>query len=364
MGQINVLAKAEKAFRSRKFSKVISLLEPMSIEYRDFFRFYYLLGVSCMYQNDLGGAESYLNRARRIKINSAELMVAQGALFLRRGDIARAVEYYLEVLEYAPNNKDAKKALKFIRTNSDKEKIQNMAYSGKLKRFYPSTGMHPLVPMVSCLLICFCVGGIYFATNYQKLLGLNGVRADLSAFVLSVDEKSHPLETDLATSNYRYILTSSEVASLYSEAQTLFQKGKDNQVQINLNRILNSNASTAIKYKANMLIEYLEEPTFDNFSNTFSYEDLKQDIYLYQNCWIILSGRISNVNITENYYFCDLLVGYEDMKKLEGIVPIQIKQPITIDSTQGIKVLGKISLKNGKLAIDVKSVYQPLQENL
>ena len=98
MGQTSVLAKAEKAFRSRKFSKVISLLEPMSIEYRDSFRFYYLLGVSCMYQNDFGGAESYLNRARRIKINSAELMVAQGALFLRRGEIARAVEYYLEVL--------------------------------------------------------------------------------------------------------------------------------------------------------------------------------------------------------------------------------------------------------------------------
>ena len=87
------------------------------------------------------------------------------------------------------------------------------------------------------------------------------------------------------------------------------------------------------------------------------------DPYLYQNCWIILSGRISNVSITENIYFCDLLVGYEDMKKLEGIVPIEIKQPIQVDATQAIKVLGKVVLRNGKLALEVKSIYQPLQEN-
>lgn len=364
MGRINVLQKAEKAFKYRQFSKVISLLEPMVIEYRESFRFYYLLGVSCMYQNDFGGAESYLKCARRIKINSAELMVAQGALFLRRGDFARAIEYYLEALEYEPNNRDAKKALKFIRLNSDKEKIQSLAFSGKLKKFFPSTGLHPLIPVFACLVLVIFAGSLYFSFNYKRILGLNGVRADLSAFVLSADEKSHPLETDLATSNYRYILTSTEVANLYSESQTLFQQGKDNQVQVNLNKILNSNASTAIKYKANLLMEYLEEPSFEDFKNTFSYEDLKQDPYLYQNCWIILSGRISNVNITENYYFCDLLVGYEDMKKLEGIIPLEIKQPISIDSTQGIQVLGKVIIKNGKLALEVKSIYQPLQENL
>ena len=363
MQQTNVLAQAEKAFRARNFSKVISLLEPMIIEYKESFRFYYLLGVSCMYQNDFGGAESYLSRARRIKLNSPDLMVAQGALFLRRGEIPRAVEYYLEALEYAPNNKSAKKALKYIRTNSDKEKVQNLTYSGKIKKFFPSTGLHPLVPVVSVVLV-FLVGcGVFFATNYKKILGLNGTRADLSAFVLSVDEKSHPLETDLSTTNYRYILSSTEVAKLYSEAQTLFQQGKDNDVQIRINKLLNSNASTAIKYKANLLLDYLEEPSFEKFSNTFSYEDLKLDSYLYQNCWIILSGRISNVNITENVYFCDLLVGYEDMKKLEGILPIEIKQPISIDATQSIKVLGKVVMRNGKVALEVKSVYQPLREN-
>ena len=120
MAKISELQQAEQAFKSRQFSKVISLLEPMVIEYKDSFRCWYLLGVSCMYLNDFGGAEAYLNKARRIKLNSTDLMVAQGSLFLQRGEVARAVEYYLEALELSPNCEDAKKALKFIRLNSDK----------------------------------------------------------------------------------------------------------------------------------------------------------------------------------------------------------------------------------------------------
>ena len=239
-----------------------------------------------------------------------------------------------------------------------------MAYSRKLKKLYPKTGPNPAVSYAVVVCLILGSGIMFFAKNYKQILGLNGVRADLSAFVLSVDERSHPLETDFSTVNYRYILTSTEVSKLYSEAQSLFQQGKDNAVQVNINKILNSNASTSIKYKAKLLLEYLEEPTFDNFSNTFSYEDLKKDPYLYQDCWIILSGRISNVNNTELFYLCDLLVGYENMKKLDGIVPLQIEQPISIDSTQPMKVLGKITLKDGILMLDVKSVYQPLQENL
>ena len=124
MQKTDNLALAEKAFRARNFSKVISLLEPQIIEYKENFRFYYLLGVSCMYRNDFGGAESYLSRARRIKLNSSDLMVAQAALFLYRGDIPRAVEYYLEVLGYAPSNKTAKKALKYIK--EDEHQVLDM----------------------------------------------------------------------------------------------------------------------------------------------------------------------------------------------------------------------------------------------
>ena len=91
MQTTNDLSLAEKAFRAKNFSKVISLLEPLALEFGDNFRYYYLLGVSCMYQNDFGGAELYLKKARRIRPNSSDLMIAQGALFLRWGEIPRAV---------------------------------------------------------------------------------------------------------------------------------------------------------------------------------------------------------------------------------------------------------------------------------
>ena len=115
MSQTKVLEKAEKAFHRRKFSEVISLLEKNIVFFDGNFRVYYLLGVSCLYLSDFGGASTYFSRAERIRMISSDLMIAQGVLCLHHGNIPRAVEYYLNALEYAPNSKEAKKGLQFIK---------------------------------------------------------------------------------------------------------------------------------------------------------------------------------------------------------------------------------------------------------
>ena len=50
---------ARKYLKKRQFSKVINLLEPHIMEYRQSFQFFYLLGVACLYQGDIGGCEEY-----------------------------------------------------------------------------------------------------------------------------------------------------------------------------------------------------------------------------------------------------------------------------------------------------------------
>lgn len=358
----DILTTAQKAFRAKKFSKVISLLEPKSIEYRDSYEFYYILGVSCMYLKDFGGAEAYFKGARRIKLNSPDLTTAQGTLYLQRGYTSRAVEYYLEALDYDNNNKTAKKALKFIQKHIKDDNISGLVRKGKINKFFPKTGIHPfIVPAcIICLILAFC--GTYFALNYSKILGLNGTRADLTELFLSSDEKISPLETNL--SNCRYILNSSDVPKIYAEAQSLFQQSKDNEALVKINTLLNSNASISIKHKSNQLKEYISgsEPDFANFKNDFSVNEIQEDIYLYKDCWVLWSGRVANEEITPTFYFAELLVGYEDMKKLDAKVPIQILQPITINSSLPIQVLARVIIKDGNLALDVKSVHQPLQK--
>ena len=55
------------------------------------------------------------------------------------------------------------------------------------------------------------------------------------------------------------------------------------------------------------------------------------------------------------------LVGYDTMKKMEGIVPLVLKQPVVIDTALPVSVLARIGIENGRLVLKGKSVYQPVR---
>ena len=56
----NILDKAGRLFRKRRYGEVISLLEPVALAvddpaYKNSFDLYFLLGMSCLYTGDTGG---------------------------------------------------------------------------------------------------------------------------------------------------------------------------------------------------------------------------------------------------------------------------------------------------------------------
>ena len=129
--------------------------------------------------------------------------------------------------------------------------------------------------------------------------------------------------------------------------------------------MLASSRGVAIKAKAEMISTYFKEPTFDSlstFGDNISYADVAKEPDLYLGCSVAWSGRISN-SVSEGKSFrCDLLVGYENMERVEGFVPLifaESPQP-PIDGERPIKVLGKIKVENGKIALEGKAVYQPV----
>ncbi len=361
---LSTLEKANRLLKARRFPAVIALLEPLILEYKDSFQYFYLLGTACLYVGDIGGAELYYKKARNIKISDVNLITAQAVLYLRRGELNKAIEYYLQAQEYDPNNKLSVRALEYIKTNSTTEQVVHLVLSGEIKKFYPKISS-PLVTQkrVLMLLALFMLGGISFFLIRRLHSEPIEQRADLSSFVLTVEEKRNPVEQDTASSVFRYILTQDEVEQAYAKAQRSFQMYNDNEAQIEINRILNSNASTAIRQKARLLAEYLEEPTFDTELDQITYEQVSSDVHLYLDCWIVWPGRVTNVIETAVEYRCDYLVGYDNLQKIEGFVPLVIQQPVQIDSSLPVQVLAQISIENGKLLLKGKSIYQPLIVN-
>lgn len=358
----DVLDVAKSFMGRRKFNKAIMLLEGRSEIYGQDFEYNLLLATACLYLGDTGAASSYFQKARNIRLTDTRLLLGQAALFLRRGDTDRALHYYLEIIDNDPENKIALNAMEFIRTNGDYNTICRWVDTGRIEQFYPPLGLNPYKVAGIVFPVFACVLGIILVTLFFPIQRPSvGKRADLSNLVLTVNERKNIQETNLSSGAFSYILSSGQINDSYEKAQGYFQAYRDNLAQIEINRILNSNASVLVKQKANVLMGYLDEPSFDTLKDSPSYKQVQTEPALYLDCWVIWSGRISNVMQTENSYSCDLLVGYETMENVEGIVPVRFDIIPTIDNEKPLQILAKIKSVDGHMALEGRAVYQSVK---
>lgn len=356
----SVLDKAQLLFFNKKHSAVIKLLEPHILEYRDSFLFHLYLGLSYLNLGNIGSAVDYFSAARTLNAANPDLLTAQAALSLRRGDTNRAIEYYLQALDYDENCLLAKKGLNFIRHNNTPEAIGDIVQSGKIKQFYPVPGKKQytmrlaVIALSTAVIAILFIGGFFFLpTMLQKI---TPQRADMSQLTLEKAEKQNPVEASAAVTHY--ILTEKEVLAAYQQAHTYFQNFHDNLAQIEVNRILYSNAAHSIKQKARLLMDYFATPGFDSIQDAFLYEEVKADPFLYTDCWVVWTGMAANIQVGTHASSFDLLVGYDKQERLEGIVPVFCGFIADIDSERSLSVLGTVQLRNDAIYLTAKSIFQ------
>lgn len=357
----SVIDTAKRLMARRDFGNAIKVLQGRADMYEESFEYNCLYGTACLYVGDSGAANFYYERARKIKLNDSNLLLGQAAIFLKRGDTERAVQYYLDILDFDPENEVAKEALDFIRFNGDYETICRYVDSGKIEKFYPPLGFNPkffsIITFAAALGILF---GIFIVNIFTARNIMQSPRADLTDLALSVEEQRHPQEKDISENVVRYILSDRQIKDAYFKASKSFHDFNDNAAQVEINRILNSNASNGIRQKARLLMDYLTEPTFDSLKQNYPIEAVKDDPALYLDCFVDWSGRIANIERTENSMQFTLLVGYEDQKNVAGTVNVKlgyIPQP-ELDGSKPVRVLGKVSLDGDKIYLKGKSVYQ------
>ncbi|MBR5400943.1 MAG: hypothetical protein IK102_03935 [Treponema sp.] len=362
----DALTIAWRFMRRRKFATAIKLLEARQEIYEDNFEYYVILGIACLYVGDIGSSSSYFQRARKIKLTDTRLLLGQAAIFLRRGDTDRALQYYMEVKEYEAGNKVALDAIEFIRTRGDYDTICRWVDTGRIEQFYPPLGVNPeKVAAIACPLACFVLGLILVIIFFPHKNYYRGERLDLTELSLSSDEKSNAQEKDLSGQTYGFILSDKQISKSYLNAMDYFQSHRDNAAQVEINRILNSNAALSIKKKAQVLMGYLEEPTFDTLTDNPSYSAVQSEPSLYLDAWVSWGGKITNAVVYEDgSYSCQLLVGYESGEVVEGIVTVRFASEPNITPDQPVKILGKISTQDDKIYLQGRAIYQSIKGGL
>ncbi len=349
------LGDARRLFRARRFHDVIRGLEPEVFRYRESFDFYLLLGSSCLRTGDLGGAYSYLGRARQLRPESTSALLGIAAIHFRKGETDKALALWLECLEHEPSNAAARRGMEFLRKGPSKEQIQELADSPRMASLYP-----PLPPRFGAVKVTAAVSVILIAAGLAYL----GIRMFSAAVRERPGVSDVEIPPDLPrlieadSQGSRFALSEKEITKTFQSAKNHLLEYRDNVAAVELNRILLSNAVLAVKERARMLQGFVSTPDFTTFRDGYTYAEVAKDPALYNAACVSWKGKIANLEIGKSAIRFDLLVGYQTEKELEGTVPVSMGFAAELQNGDPYEVLARVASADGTLRLDCISLHR------
>ncbi|HUI71464.1 MAG TPA: hypothetical protein VL354_13170 [Spirochaetia bacterium] len=333
---------------------MIRILEPEVFRYRENFDYFSLLGSACLHTGDLGGAFSYLSRARQLSPDNVTTLLGIAAIHFRRHETEEAIKRWLEVLELEPGNKVALRGMDLLRRGLSQEKLQEYIDAGKVRSLYPPLPARGRVALAAIIALgVLALGGAgyvgvrYFPQRAAERPGVSGI--DLPGDL--------PRLTDTG-SDFTYMMTEGDIRKAFGRAKSYLLAYRDNMAEVEINRILLSNAALPVKEKTRMLKGFVTQPDFLTLKDSFPYATVTAEPALYDGCSVSWRGKIANLKIGKTAITFDLLVGYDKEKVLQGIVPVALGFAADLANGGGIEVLGQIVSRSGKVSLNAVSLHK------
>lgn len=337
----NALTAARRLFRARRYTQTINFLEPQVFLFRQNGEYYYLLGMSCLYNGDYAGAASYLERANDIERNPRALL-GLAATSLRRRRTDKALEQYLDVLELDPDNRQATRALDWLRRVDPNEDVVDW-YDQRIADFLPRRPVRvPAVVWVTFLAVMVALLVVFGSPALVRAVTRLSSARSARPGVELLDIRDEVVALDASAQDPRYQLSVAGAERLFREVGRLFNAGRDNRVRRELNRIALSNAGAALKTRAELVADLLQKPDFTNFSDNYDLQTVRDEPQLHAGVFVRWSGRATNVVVGEDTITFDLLVGFVSGKILEGIVPVALDFAFLLEGNRSVEVIGAI----------------------
>ncbi|MBN2625888.1 MAG: hypothetical protein JXA95_04410 [Spirochaetales bacterium] len=354
------LRKAVNLISRKKYTPAIRYLEPKVPIYLEDDGFYYLLGLALYYTGDMGGARFYFERGLLANRNNQDIKLMLALTHLKRKDSAEAAKAWLSILEAHPENKRASRGLEILRRIDNEKDLNAFIDGGRHKRLMPPFKKPPLWPWAAGLVTLgvLAAAALFFIPRIS-LPEREPSREELN--YLDMDISGIPVSNPAGT--FHYVLTVDEIRKSYNRAVELFDKSRDNECQVEINRINNSNASGDLKKRVSQLEGYLEKPDYTAFPTDYTYAQVQKDPLLYENCWVLWKGRLTNLDIGEERISFLFLVGFENETFLEGSIPAYIEYGVKIDQELPVEIMGRIVREEGELVLKVDLIRHILPKS-
>lgn len=351
------LRTAERLYRSGRYAELIHHLESQVFAYRENPRFYELLGFSCLRTGDYGGAYSYLSRSSQLDRDNVRVLDALAVAELKRRRPTDAIQTWLDALEIDPHDRLARRGLNMVRQAENPTALAQDLSDRELRSLLPPDPRRIRSVrrwVIGVGVVALLAGGSYGMVSLGLLPQREPVppREGEEEIVFSREPESWVSYEG----EFRYVFTEGEVEEIFEEAVGYFHDFRDNLARREANRILASNASERVKNRARLLIDYLQTPDFTTFRDNFDFAAVAEEPWLYHGCFVRWRGRVANLAIEEVIRF-ELMVGYEDARVLEGIVPVIVPFGVSLDAGASVELIGQVQSDGEELrALEVVSI--------
>ncbi|MFW6338123.1 MAG: tetratricopeptide repeat protein [Alkalispirochaetaceae bacterium] len=351
-GRKSGLKKGWHLFRRRKYAQLISFLEPQVFMYRENPDYFELLGLSCLYTGDYAGAHSYLRRAEQMDPERIRVLNALAAVALRRRQSDEALRLWLSVLDKEPKNRLARRGLALLRETEDPGELMELFEEGKASRFMPREPW-TVPPLFWVVVLLGALGLLGFLATPQLIDRIEAQRSEQrsGSELVTPPPEGERLETE---GEFRIVLTEDELLTTLRRAREYFNEYRDNMAQLEINRLLASNASQPIRERARLLENYLREPDFTSFRDNFTYNEIAREPWLYEKSYVRWKGTVSNLELTDERISFDFLVGYQDRQVLEGVVPAYLEFAALLEGGQAVELIGEIERDENEAGFTVR----------
>ncbi|WP_151060570.1 tetratricopeptide repeat protein [Borreliella turdi] len=362
-----IINKAIYYYNSKKYSQAIKLLEKEIFFYKNYYLYHYVLGMSYLRIGNLGNAQTYLKKAYTLNPGESNIKQAIAILLVSQGKEEKAIQIWLKMIEENQEVDRSELSLEIIRKNPIKGSVffKNSNLYEKLFpiiKAMPDKNLTKLVIIMTIGTIVFILMlAIYFIFYEQKITiytnrkaeinkNLNNIAAYIDNIKINNKEKIKNEE-----GQFILILTNDEIKNSFEKIKIYLKTGKDNFARVEINKILNSNASESIKLKAKNLASFISRPDFISFNEHLNLKDIKKDPFIYSNVYVKWEGVVNNIEKKDNIIQFDFYVGY-NKNVLSGIIPAKTTFDIDIDFKDSVEILGQIEYKNKKLILNAITI--------
>ena len=353
----DVLRRAERLFSRRRFAEAIRVLEPQVYRFRESFEFYFLLGRSCVRTGDIAGAYSYLRRAEQLRAGDAGVLQLMAAIYHRRGERERALDTYLEVLEANPEHRWARRGLDQLQREFREDGGGGGRRGGEveIERLLPRLPLR--VPgwlwgaaavMVLSLAVLAGIGVLSSPTDDEQ------PRPGLADVLLPGPDPEFVVAGSRAGP---YTLSDQQVQEAFDKAKRLLGAYRENEARVEINRILLSNATEAVKTRVRRLDAFFAVPDFSTLGQSPSLADVLAAPRLHEGVYVAWPGLVANVRVGDAAITFDLLVGYHRREVLEGSVRVVVPFAHLVDNGEPFEVLGRVAVGEAGLVLNAVSLH-------